>query len=287
MKKLDHSHSTLRRSGIWASVVAGAALLALVTLTNGCSSFINQLRARDNLNRGVQSFKATKFSDAVEYFKKAVDLDPNFPTARLYLATAYMSQYIPGADSPENKQFAQSALDQFNKVLSVNPSDLLATQSIASIYYNQKDWDKAEEWNKKVVALDPNNKEAYYTLGVIPWTRFLTVDRQARVDMKMKPEDAGPLKDKKVRAELKEKWMPILDDGIKSEQAALKADPDYENAMAYMNLLIRYQADLLDTPDQYKKAIDVADDWVQKSLATQKKNAEKKANAAASGAKQN
>jgi len=279
MTKLDHSRSPFRRSGIWASVVAGAALLSLVTLTNGCGSFINQLRARDNLNRGVQSFKATKFSDAVEYFKKAVDLDPNFPTARLYLATAYMSQYIPGADSPENKQFAQSALDQFNKVLAVNPSDLLATQSIASIYYNQKDWDKAEEWNKKVVGLDPNNKEAFYIMGVIPWTRFLTVDRQARVDMKMKPEDAGPLKDKKVRAELKEKWMPILDDGIKAEQAALKADPDYENAMAYMNLLIRYRADLLDTPAEYKKAIDVADDWVQKSLTTQKKNAEKKANA--------
>jgi Tfp pilus assembly protein PilF len=284
MTKLDHSRSPFRRPGTWASVVAALALVALVTLTNGCGSYINMLRARDNLNRGVQSFKATKFSDAVEYFKKAVDLDPSFPTARLYLATAYMSQYIPGADSPENKQFAQSALDQFNKVLAANPSDLLATQSIASIYYNQKDWDKAEEWNKKVVALDPSNKEAYYIMGVIPWTRFLTVDRQARVDMKMKPEDAGPLKDKKVRAELSEKWMPILDDGIKAEQAALKADPDYENAMAYMNLLIRYRADLLDTPAEYKKAIDVADDWVQKSLTTQKKNAEKKANAAA-GAK--
>ena len=278
MKKLDYSRSSIR-------LVVGAAVVALATLTTGCGSFIAKLRARDNLNRGVQSFKATKFGDAVEYFKKAVDLDPDFDTARLYLATAYMSQYIPGADSPENKQFAQSALDQFNKVLAVNPKDLLATQSIASIYFNQKDWDKAEEWNKKVVALDPTNKEAYYTLGVIPWTRFLAVDRQARVDMKMKPEDPGPLKDKKVRTELKEKWQPILDDGIKAEKEALKADPDYENAMAYMNLLIRYRADLLDTTEEYKKGIDEADDWVQKTLATQKKNAEKKANAAANGGK--
>jgi hypothetical protein len=111
------------------------------------------------------------------------------------------------------------------------------------------------------------------------------VDRQARVDMKMKPEDPGPLKDKKVREELKAKWMPQLDAGIKAEQEALKADPDYENAMAYMNLLIRYRADLLETPDEYKKAVEEADNWVQKTLATQKKNAEKKANAAAAGAK--
>src|SRR5579862_7040579 len=239
-------------------IVLAAALVALVTLTSGCQ----KLRARDNLNRGVQSFKATKFGDAVEYFKKAVDLDPDFPTARLYLATAYMSQYIPGADSPENKQYAQSAMEQFTKVLQANPKDLLATQSIANIYFQQKDWDKAEEWNRKVVELDPSNKEAYYTLGVIPWTRFLIADRQARVDMSMKPEDPGPLKDKKVRAELKENWMPKLDAGIKAEQEALKADPTYENAMAYMNLLIRYRADLLDTPDEYKKAVEEADNWV-------------------------
>jgi Tfp pilus assembly protein PilF len=261
-------------------LVTAVALIALTTLTSGCQ----KLRARDNLNRGVQAFKATKFADAVEYFKKAVELDPEFPTARLYLATAYMSQYIPGADSPENRQFAQSALEQFNKVLAANPKDLLATQSIANIYFQQKDWEKAEEWNRKVVALDPNNKEAYYILGVIPWTRFLSVDRQARADMKMRPEDPGPLKDKKVRAELKDKWMPALDAGIDAEKQALKADPDYENAMAYMNLLVRYRADLLDTPQDYKKAIDEADNWVQKTLVTQKKNAEKKAAAAAGGA---
>jgi len=261
-------------------IVLSAALLALVTLASGCQ----KLRARDNLNRGVQAFKATKYSDAVEYFKKAVELDPEFPTARLYLATAYMSQYIPGADSPENKQFAQSAMEQFTKVLDANPKDLLATQSIANIYFQQKDWDKSEEWNRKVVALDPSNKEAFYTLGVIPWTRFLVADRQARVDLAMKPEDPGPLKDKKVRAKLKEEWMPKLDAGIKAEDSALKADPNYENAMAYMNLLIRYRADLLDTPADYKKAVEEADVWVQKTLATQKKNAEKKAAATAAGA---
>jgi tetratricopeptide (TPR) repeat protein len=260
-------------------IVTGAALIALAVLSSGCQ----KLRARDNLNRGVQAFKATKYSDAVEYFKKAVDLDPEFPTARLYLATAYMSQFIPGVDSPENNQYANSAMEQFNKVLQANPKDLLATQSIANIYFQRKDWDKAEEWNRKVVALDPANKEAFYTLGVIPWTRFLIVDRQARADMKMKPEEPGPLKDKKVRAELKEKWIPQLDGGIEAEKSALKADPDYENAMAYMNLLIRYRADLLDTSDEYKKAVEEADNWVQKTLVTQKKNMEKKAAAAANG----
>jgi Tfp pilus assembly protein PilF len=237
--------------------------------------------ARDDLKLGVQAFKATRYADAVEYFKKAVELDPEFVTARLYLATAYMSQYIPGADSPENKQFAQSALEQFTKALGVDPGNLLATQSIANIYFQQKDWDKSEEWNRKVIEIDPGNREAYYTLGVIPWTRFLMVDRQARRDMAMKPEEPGPLKDEKIRAQLKEEWMPKLDAGIQAEQEALKADPDYENAMAYMNLPIRYRADLLDTPEQYQTAVEEADEWVRKALDTQKRIADKKDAAAA------
>jgi hypothetical protein len=45
--------------------------------------------------------------------------------------------------------------------------------------------------------------------------------------------------------------------------------------MAYMNLLIRERADLADSPDEYKKQIDVADNWVQKALETKKIKAER------------
>ena len=256
--------------------------LAALACTLGTSPAVAQsLASRESLNFGIQAFKATRYSEAVEYFKKAVELDPEFPAARLYLATAYMSQYIPGADSPENNQFAQSALEQFSKVLDANPRDLLATQSIANIYFQQRDWDQAAEWNRKVIEIDPNSKDAYYTLGVIAWTRFFVVDRQARTNLAMRPEEPGPLKDELVRSQLKAEWMAGLDAGIQSEQKALKADPAYEHAMAYMNLLIRYRADLLDSPDEYKRAIEEADEWVHKALETKKKNAEKRAAAAA------
>jgi len=46
--------------------------------------------------------------------------------------------------------------------------------------------------------------------------------------------------------------------------------------MAYENLLIRERADLVDNKDEYEKQIKVADDWVQKALATKKMKAEKK-----------
>lgn len=258
-----------------------AALLAVVAVS---SSGCKQLEARDNLNKGVQSFKGAQYSAAVDYFKTAVDLDPSLPMARLYLATAYEMQYIPGADSPDNMRFATSAMDQFHKVLDIDPKNVLATSSIASLYYNEKKFDKAEEWNKKVISIDPKNKEAYYTLGVLAWTNWLPVDRQARLDAHQRAEDPGPIKDAKVRNQLKEKWMPILDEGIKDEEHALQVDPDYDDAMVYMNLLVRYRGDLLDTPDDWKKAGDEADKWMTKALETKKATAQKKADAAANGA---
>lgn len=261
--------------------VFAASLAAVITLSTGCE----RLRARDNLNKGVQAFKSAKYSDAVEFFKTAVDLDPNFTTARLYLATAYEMQYIPGAEAPDNMQYAKSAMDQFHKVLDQDPKNVLATSSIASLYYNEKNFDEAEKWHKKVIALDPNNKESYYTLGVLAWTRWLPVDRQARVDSKMRPEDPGPIKNVKIRDDLKAKWDPILDEGIKDEEKALSIDPQYDDAMAYMNLLIRYKADLADNTDEYNKQVEQANNWMQKSLDTKKTKAEKKANAAATGAK--
>ena len=42
-----------------------------------------------------------------------------------------------------------------------------------------------------------------------------------------------------------------------------------------MNLLTRERADLADTPEEYKKDVEEADNWVQKALETKKIKAER------------
>ena len=266
------------------AVIGGLAALAI--LSSGC----NKLKARDDLNKGVNSFKAGQYTAAADNFKQAIDLDPDLPSARLYLATAYMTQYVPGSEAPENKRNADSALKEFHTSLDSNLDDknkLIAMQSLASLYWNMKDFPQAQEWNKKVIAADPQNKEAYYSLGVIAWTQFVAPWREAIAAQGLKPEDPGPLKppnpkkkEADLKGELKAKYWQSLTDGIEYEKKALQIDPDYENAMAYMNLLIRYRAIMDDTKEQYDADIKEADDWVQKSLETTKKKAKKKAEAA-------
>lgn len=255
------------------TMTAIAVLAAAALLTSGC----DKLKARDNINGGTAAFKAGNFAAAADHFKTAVALDPSIPNIRIYLATAYIQQYIPGTETAENKKFADAAIEELNKQLETEPKNVLATQYLANVYYQMKDFPKAQEWSRKVVELDPKDKGALYTLGVIPWIQFVAADREARLNEKMKAEDPGPLKDPKEKAALKEKYWQSLTDGIEYEKKALLVDPEYENAMAYMNLLIRYRADLKDTKEEYLADQKEADDWVQKSLETTKIKAERKA----------
>jgi len=258
-----------------SKVVVVLAIAAMTVAATSC----DKLKSRDQLNKGVQAYKSAQYPQAVEHFKSAVDLDPKFDTARLYLATAYMMQYVPGAESPENMQMASAAQDQFQKVLDQKPSkssEELAIASIASLYFNEKKLDDAKQWYEKLVSMNPKNKEAYYTLGVIAWTKTFAPRMEVRAKLGMKPEDPGPIKDKKIRTELAAKSGPIAEEGIQDLKKALELDPEYDDAMAYMNLLLRERADLEDSSEAYKKDTEEADNWVQKSLETRKIKAERK-----------
>jgi tetratricopeptide (TPR) repeat protein len=269
------------------ATILGATLLvgALTLFGTGC----NKLKSRDDLNKGVAAYKNAKYSDAVNFFQEATDLDPDNPNARIYLATAYMMQWIPGAESPENLQFAAKAKEEFNKVLAKDPNQAVALASLASLAYNEADplpleqkmakLDEAAEWYTKLVTADPKNRDGYYSLGAIAQKKFYPALMTARLNAGMKPDDPGPLKDKKAKDELAAKYTPIIDDGINNLKKSLEIDPENDDAMAYMNLLIRERADLADDKDAYKKQVDEADSWLQKALDTKKikqERAEKK-----------
>ncbi len=253
-----------------------AVLLALLSAV-GCE----KLRARDQLNKGVQSYRNAHYEEAIEHFKNAVQLDPSLINARLYLATAYAQQYIPGADSPDNNKFAEEAIEEFKEVLTANPpkeQQIHSLKGIASLYFNMKKMDQAKEYYDKVAALDPNDPEVYYSIAVIDWTQAYQPRLEARAKLGLKPTD--DIKDKKTCTELlsaiKDKNQALVEDGIAKLQKAIELNPQYDDAMAYLNLMYRERADLeCDNPDARKADLKTADDWVDKTMATKKEKAEK------------
>jgi hypothetical protein len=116
-------------------------------------------------------------------------------------------------------------------------------------------------------------------VGVIDWTQTYQPRMEARAKLGLKPEDSLNPKDKeqkKVCDELKDKNAPDIQDGIDVLNKALQLRPDYDDAMAYMNLMYRERADV-ECEDPAARAADLktADDWVDKTMATKKAKAEK------------
>jgi TonB family protein len=187
-----------------------------------------------------------------------------------------MQQVIPGAESPENLRVAQAAQTHFQRVLDLEPANKVALASMGSLLLNQKKWDEAQQWYEKVTAVDPYNADAYYSMGFIAWSGWYPDYSKARTGLGMRPEDPGPIKDAGVRADLTARYGPLLDSGLRALEKALEINPQYDDAMAYMNLLIRERADLRDTAVEWEQDVAIADDWVQKALATKKAKAEQR-----------
>jgi tetratricopeptide (TPR) repeat protein len=253
-------------------IAALAAAVAMTLTVTGCE----RLRARDQLNKGVASYKNAKYEQAITHFKNAVQLDPDLKNAKIYLATAYLAQYIPGVDSPENLQNANAAIDEYKSVLDQDPKNVNSIKGIAYLYLQMKKFEDAKAYYRKAIDLDANDPEAYYSVGVIDWTEAYQPRMEERSKLGLRPDE--PLKDKKVCAQLREKSSAVIQEGIDNLNQALQKREDYDDAMAYLNLLYREKADReCDEPEARAADLKIADEWVDKTMAAKKAKAAKQA----------
>jgi len=256
--------------------VMAAAFLAMLTMVAGC----NRLQARDQLNKGVAAYKNARYEEAINHFQNAVNLDPSLPMARLYLATAYAQEVVPDLTTPDNLKNANLAIQGFQQVLDKDPKDISSLKGIAGLYFQIDKFDEAKQWQQKVLAVDPQDAEAAYTIGVINWgvAHKNAVQALAAVGM----QDAGdgnPKMPKAACLKLVEQNSAIVNEGLQFLQKALDIRPNYDDAMAYMNLMYRQKANLQCGDDQARKeAIAQADQWREKAMGTRKANEEKKNN---------
>ena len=131
-------------------VLVGLVVLLTLLSAAGCT----KLRARDQLNKGVQSYKNARYEEAINHFKQAVELDPTLINARVYLATAYAQQYVPGADTEDNLRMANSAIEEYKKVIEADPKNINSVKGIAYLYLQMKKFDDAKTWYRKASEID-------------------------------------------------------------------------------------------------------------------------------------
>ncbi len=252
------------------------ALTAALVLT--CSFGLagcNKLKARDALNKGVQAYKNGQFDQSIDFFMKAKELDPDLLNARLYLATAYATQYIPGAPSEENVRKGQQAIQEFQEVLQSDPNNLSAIDGIGSILYQMaatpytpSKFEESKKYHLRHIQLKPDDPEPYYWVGVIDWTLAFRANSDLRsaynrTTLKKQIKDNQPLPPK-LRDEFAVKYGATVDEGTQHLKKALALRPDYEDAMAYLNLLYRQKADMVTSTEEREALLKQADELVDK-----------------------
>lgn len=240
------SGMTFLKGWLLVGIMIGAACLlpkvALQAQQVGEQGDNPQVRAA--MNDGIASFKAGQYAEAAAIFRTATVLAPGYLLAHLYLGTAESCQIVPDLLTPENLQTAALALTEFDKVLKDHPEDLTAIKQEAAIYRYVHRYDEAIAMEKRAVAIQPEDAEAIYTIGVIDWTRAynnaiaslaaegLTDDGEGNAGMSMTACE-------KLRA----LNTSLVEDGITNLSRAIEINPNYSDAMQYMQLTYRLHAD--------------------------------------------
>jgi tetratricopeptide (TPR) repeat protein len=238
--------------------------------------------ARDYLNQGIKAFTDQKYDVAAQFFQQAIGVEPDYPedTPRIYLATAYMLQFVPGSTDPKNKLVALKAIKTFGEV--VDRSELLgkpnvnAMLAIANINNQLRNDDLTREWCNRVLELEAKtdddrkcHAEAEYRLAAMIFNKV--------------QEQTGVLGEK-VQSYEQEDRLEILkdiDEGLRHLQRAIEIRPDYFDAMMYRNLLLREKAKLTEDEEIRAKLVGQADADFKKAVqlkldAEAKENAQRK-----------
>lgn len=259
-----------------------ALTVAFAFATAGCA----KLQARDMLNKGVQDYKANQFDKAVEKFKEAKRLDPDLKTARLYLATAYANQYVPGSPDQANVDHANQAVQEYKEVLERDPVNLSAIDGIGSLLFNMaagpppkiEMMKESRSYHQQHIKIKPDDPLPYYWVGLIDWTLAFKANSQMRFDYnrdqtaKKQIKDSDPLPDK-LRDQFASAYGADVDEGIAALRKAIELNPEYDEAMAYLNLLDRQKADMVVSPDERTKLLTDADDLIEKVKVIKQKKA--------------
>jgi tetratricopeptide (TPR) repeat protein len=246
-----------------------------------------QFQAKMDVRKGNDFYKARKYEEAIKAYQTALEKDPGMSTVYLNLGLSYMALYVPGSTHKKDLEYVDQAIAAFKKYQELNPEDTKVNEYLINMYLNAdrkedaikyfeaqlaKDdtntafmqklaflyaqsgkFDEALKWYERRAAVEPNNAEAYYIIGVICWEKSY------------KFADITP-----------EERQRVVTAGTAALEKAIKINPKYSDAYLYMNLLYREKAKLIaldaasvpeDKVDEYNGLLEKAKEFQQKAMA--------------------
>ncbi|UCE27926.1 MAG: tetratricopeptide repeat protein [Candidatus Coatesbacteria bacterium] len=197
--------SFLRRHWLAFAITFGAAIIIIITIFAKRES--DAERARKKLIWGDEAMASFHYEEAIDFYEKAVELDPDLIQARYNLAIAYESvdkeraielweEYVAlASDDPSQSRWIEqaeehlrrlraeplmeagyaameegdldTALSKFEEALVVDDSVLDVYYRMAQIYTEQGKYEEAAESYTKALELAPYSLKYRYELALV------------------------------------------------------------------------------------------------------------------------
>ena len=279
------------------------AVTSIVLSLTALAQVPPEQQAQQELSLGAKAYKSANYEEAVEHFQRAEMLDPGLCKAKLYLATAYAQSYVPGVDDEENVANAKKAIDRYQATLQCDLHSVISVKGIAYLNMMMKKFEEAKQGYKQALTFDDKDPELYYSVGVIDWTEAYSNSMKAKSRMDARTAEAGtksddqdedddetsdsdnqqeaeePLSLDPACPDLRSQNMAAVQDGIQMLTRAMELRKDYDDAMAYMNLLYRERAKI-ECGDSVAVTADVkkGNEWSDLAMQTRKRKIESAGN---------
>ena len=260
--------ANLRRARLLLATGLSALGLCAVIASGLAVSARAQSGLRGEMKLGGEAYNRGDFTSAAQHFGNAVRLDAADINAKLFLANALMRQFFAEHGPPDSPLMAD-ARQQYQSVLARDPRNRQALRGMMAVAMDTKQFGEAHDWVLKLIELDPKDKTAYYTAGVLDWALVYPEYLRAKQAAGGKIEEYF-IPDANARKSLRDQYLPRIEDGFRALQIALGLDPQYADAMAYLNLLYRLKAGMAESAGEAAGLIAKADDWVGKALAAKR-----------------
>src|SRR6266849_518118 len=251
------------------SRIAATAILALFVVASAGCTVVNKIRAKSELNDAAQSYRDGRIEEAEAHAKRALYLDPDNPTAPIFVARIIHQQYKQGVDTPDNIAKAKEAIEAYKQVLQKDPTNEEAYKAISVLYAFTKDEQNLRDWIMKrandTSMSNEKRAEAYAILAGKDWDCSFKVTELP--DVKQTATEGGSPKVtyKKPREQKDfDKIQRCVVQGLQEAETSIKFDPNNESAWSYKtNLLLEFAkiADMNSEADkkvQFQKQADVA-----------------------------
>ncbi len=264
--------ANLKRARLLLATGLSALAIGAVIASGLAFSAHAQGGAREEMKLAADAYNRGDFQTAIQHFEIAVHASPANVNAKLFLADAMIRQHNAAGEMPGGP-LVTGARAQYLDVLAQEPRNKPALESMVMTSVEAKQFAEAHDWIAKLIQADPNSKTAYYTAGFLAWVTVYPEYQRARIEAGLSQNDYS-IPDPNLRRSLRERFLPQIEYGFRMLQTAQQLDPDYDDAMAYMNLLCRLKAGLVDSSNEAADLYAQADRWVGKALETKRRNAQ-------------